>query len=73
MLIQDVAERLPRLVRPSGFYSLLLFHVGTEDNARGDQGNFKPDYTVLVVMVKCPQGPGDDVLDPATEGKGHEV
>lgn len=32
--IQDVAEELPRI---SGFHSLLLIHMGTNDTARGDQ------------------------------------
>jgi len=54
MLIQNVAERLPSLVTPSGFCPLLLFHVGTKDTATGDYGSFKPDYMALAVMVKCP-------------------
>ncbi|GAB0186843.1 interactor protein for cytohesin exchange factors 1 [Grus japonensis] len=35
--IQDVVEGLPKLVQPLDFYPLLLFHVSTNDTARGNQ------------------------------------
>lgn len=35
--IQDVAQRLPKPVQPSDFYPLLLFHLSTNDAARGNQ------------------------------------
>jgi len=41
--IQDVVEGLPKLIWPSDYYSLLLFHVGTDDAAKGNLDNIKND------------------------------
>ncbi|PKU33654.1 zinc finger swim domain-containing protein 6- hypothetical protein [Limosa lapponica baueri] len=48
--IQDAVARQSRLDR---LYSpLLLFHVGTNDTARGDPESIKHDYVALGAMVK---------------------
>jgi len=31
--VKDIARKLPRLVRPSDYYPLLLFHVGADEVA----------------------------------------
>lgn len=45
-------ERLLRFVWPSDYYALLLFHVGTNETARGDLERMKYDYRALGVRLK---------------------
>ena len=46
--IRDVTERLPDFVRPTDYYLLLLFHVGTSDTAVSNMKDSKRDYCVQV-------------------------
>ena len=48
--IQDAVARQPRL--DGLYYPLLLFHVGTNDTARGDLESIECDYMALGAMVK---------------------
>ncbi|KAJ7415109.1 hypothetical protein BTVI_39404 [Pitangus sulphuratus] len=48
--IQDAVARESRLDRL--YYPLLLFHMGTNDTARGDLESIKRDYVALGAMVK---------------------
>ncbi|GAB0210389.1 hypothetical protein GRJ2_003504700 [Grus japonensis] len=50
--IQDVAKRVPQLVKSTDYYPLLLFHVGTNDAASQNLGRIKEDYKALGVQVK---------------------
>ena len=45
-------EGLPKLVRPSDYYPLLLFHVDNNDTARGNLDRIKSDYKAPGVVVK---------------------
>ena len=50
--VQDVAERVPQLVKSTDYYPLLLFHVGTNDTASRNLGRIKEDYKALGVQAK---------------------
>ena len=50
--IQDVVERLPKLVQTSNCYLLLFFHVTTNDTARSNLESIKTDYRALEVIVR---------------------
>lgn len=50
--IKDVTERLPDLVRPTDYYTLLLFPIGTSDTTASDLKNVKRDYKELGAAVK---------------------
>ncbi|GAB0205522.1 hypothetical protein GRJ2_003017800 [Grus japonensis] len=50
--IQDVAERVPQLVKSTDYYPLLLFHVGMNDTASRNLGRIKEDYKALGVQDK---------------------
>lgn len=49
-------KRLLRLVWPSDYYALLLFHVGTNKTARGDLEQVKHECRALGVRVKAVGG-----------------
>lgn len=49
--IQDIVERLPKLVHKSDYNFLLLFHVGANDT-RGKLETIKQDFRALGVAVK---------------------
>lgn len=50
--IWDIVERVPKLVQPSDYCPLLLFHVSTSSTARGDLESLKCDYMGPEAMVK---------------------
>ena len=50
--IRVVVEGLPKLIRPSDYYPLLLFHVGTNDTATENLDSIKSDYRALGPVVK---------------------
>lgn len=50
--IQNIVERLQRVVWPLEYYSLLLFHVGTKGTARGDLEHIESGYMALQVRTK---------------------
>ena len=50
--IQDVAERVPQLVKSTADCPLLLFHVGMNDAASWNLGRIKEDYKALGVQVE---------------------
>ncbi|KAM8793383.1 LOW QUALITY PROTEIN: uncharacterized protein ACNFOS_013364 [Eudromia elegans] len=49
--IRAVTGRLPRLVQEADYYSLLVFHMGTND-AMGKLADIKQDYRALGMAVK---------------------
>lgn len=53
--------------RKTCFYSLLLFHLCTNDTVRNELGNNKHDYMTLGAMVE--HMGGQSVLDTANEKK----
>lgn len=50
--VRDVAERLPRLFKPTDSYPLLLIHVGTNNTARRSLEDTVRDYEVLGKRVR---------------------
>lgn len=62
--IQDVVEELLKLVWPSDYYHLLLFHMGTNNTARGNLDYIKCDYRALGAVVK---GMGTQVAFSSTQ------
>lgn len=50
--IWNIAKRVPQLVRSTGYYLLLLIHVGTNDTSGHNLGRIKEDYKSLEVQVK---------------------
>lgn len=50
--IQNVVEGFPKLGWPSDYYTLLLFHVGTNDTDRENLENIKSEYRTLGAVVK---------------------
>ena len=50
--LRSGTERLLMLVWPSEYYPLLLFHVCTDDTARGNLEYIKSDYMNLGMRVK---------------------
>lgn len=47
-----MTERLPDLVCPTDYYTLLLFPIGTSDTTASDLKNVKRDYKELGAAVK---------------------
>jgi len=50
--VQDVAKRVPQLVKSTDHYPLLLFHTGTNDTASRNVGRIKEDFKALGVKAK---------------------
>jgi len=42
--VKDIARKLPRLVRPSDYYPLLLFHVGADEVAVSSPRVIKKEF-----------------------------
>jgi len=45
--VKDIARKLPRLVRPSDYYPLLLFHVGADKVAVSSPRVIKKEFKAL--------------------------
>jgi len=50
--VKDIAGKLPRLVRPSDYYPLLLFHVGADKVAVSSPKAIKKEFKALGWLVK---------------------
>jgi len=50
--VKDIARNLPRLVRPSAYYPLLLFHVGVDEVAVSSPRVVKKEFKALGRLVK---------------------
>jgi len=50
--VKDIARKLPRLVRPSDYYPLLLFHVGADKVAVNSPKAIKKEFKALGRLVK---------------------
>jgi len=50
--VKDIARKIPRLVRPSDYYPLLLFHVGADEVAVSSPRVIKKKFKALGRLVK---------------------
>jgi len=50
--VKDIARKLPRMVRPSDYYPLLLFHVGADEVAVTSLRVIKKEFKALGRLVK---------------------
>ena len=50
--VKDVRKKLPSLVRPTDYYPLLLFQVGSDDLGRTSLRTLKKDFRALGRQVK---------------------
>lgn len=50
--VKDVTQQLPRLVRTSDYYPLLVLHVGSEEAAKGSLKAIKRDIKALGQLVE---------------------
>lgn len=50
--VKDVTQQLPRLVRASDYYPLLVLHVGGEEVAKGSLKAIKRDIKALGQLVE---------------------
>jgi len=50
--VRDITRKLPRLVQPSDYYPLLLFHVGGDEVAVRSPGVIKRDFRALGQLVR---------------------
>ena len=50
--VKDIARKLSRLVRPSDYYPLLLFHVGADEVAVSSPRVIKKEFKALGRLVK---------------------
>lgn len=49
---RDIAKQVPQLVKSTGYYPLLLFHVGINDTSTWNPCRIKEDYKALEKQVK---------------------
>lgn len=69
--IQDVTERLNRLIHPSDHYPVLLIHMGTNDTAGSHPEQVSSDYRALAVRRKeLGRGAGTFSLILLVKGRG---
>ena len=50
--IQDITDRLPKLIKPADKYPFVLIHVGTNDTASNTVARIKEDYEALGRQLK---------------------
>lgn len=50
--VRDIARKVIRLICPSDYYPLLVFHIGINEVAKRSPGAMKRDFRALGLLVK---------------------